>query len=306
MFDFYIRHVWPWQRLIARGLSKRCSKCIISEKESVLTDGVCAACANYTPEEQKFTRTPYNNNEGVSLLLSGGKDSCYLLYKMRYSIETAIFVRNGFESEQAFINARDICWLCGVNLVIVNCYVDHLRMEVRRAFKNMKESHGTSYEAIDFTDGAEVFRLGRTVSKALGFDKVVCGLSREQCKLHGGSSVLVDKLGTLLCPLAESNPTDELILDSLEGIGFPRRRFDPARTNHSLIPVMCAVDVMNHGYCSFEREFANRVRKGEANREKWLHTFEFLEWAVKRGWMDSKVRQGLKPLGLTLEDVTWL
>lgn len=306
MFNAYIRHVWPWHRLLVTGLAKRCKTCLLSEKATTLYDeaGICAECMK-PPESPKYTPRKYGlfPLDGCALLMSGGKDSCYLLSKLGMDVKLAIFVDNGFTAPQAMQNARDVCKRFEVDLLVINSHVQHLRHKMRKAFLQAKETNGTAYDVVDFTDGKEVFEVGRRMAYSLGLKVVACGLSREQLAHYDGLAIHRDNLGALVSPLAEWNPTDDAILDELGQHGFPRKRFDPSVTNHKLIPVMCAVDVLRHGYCSFEKEFANRIRKGECERLKWLHTFEFLEYAVKRGLLTRIANHELSKLGLTLKDV---
>jgi hypothetical protein len=66
---------------------------------------------------------------------------------------------------------------------------------------------------------------------------------------------------------------------------------------------MSVVDILNNGYCSFEPEFAQLVREGKADRKTWLHIFELLEFATRRGLLAKDTREGLRKLNLSLSDV---
>ena len=310
LLDHYIARIWPLQRHLVRGLSRRCKRCIASEKAVTLdAEGICGECRSFVPVVNPPPVAEVGVGSGVvALLLSGGKDSCYLLsrWKDEHPRQTvvAIFVDNGFSSTQAVTNCETICRSLNVDLLVVRKYVPALKDGLRRAFLRMKATNGTSYDVIDHTDGSEIFKIGQVMARSFGAKVLLTGLSREQVVLHDGSAVLENKLGVMVSPLAAWNPTDDEIFIWLKvRHALNRGDFNPTLTNHRLIPVMCAIDVMNHGYCSFEREFSNRIRCGEAEKRKWLHTFEALEWFVKRGWMTGIVRKELSLLNLTIDDV---
>ena len=77
----------------------------------------------------------------------------------------------------------------------------------------------------------------------------------------------------------------------------------PLVSNNALITAMSVIDVLNNGYCSFEPEFAQLVREGKTDRKTWLHTFELLEFATRKGFLAKDVNTGLGKLGITLADV---
>jgi hypothetical protein len=67
---------------------------------------------------------------------------------------------------------------------------------------------------------------------------------------------------------------------------------------------MCVVDILNHGYCSFEPEFAQLVREKKTDRRLWLHIFELMEHGVRTGRLVKEANQTLSRLGLTLNEIT--
>src|SRR6185295_7121682 len=77
----------------------------------------------------------------------------------------------------------------------------------------------------------------------------------------------------------------------------------PIVSNNDLILSMSVIDVLNNGYCSFEPEFAQLVRQGKTDRKTWLHTFELLEFATRKGFLSKDLQIGLRKLNLSLADV---
>src|SRR4051812_44638494 len=97
--ESYARHVWPVQRLFSR-IARRCVRCIVSERYTPLESGLCKECRTFSAKEpieteesvvglDAFTRDVEaycGRGEGsydALLLLSGGKDSAFILHRMR-------------------------------------------------------------------------------------------------------------------------------------------------------------------------------------------------------------------------------
>ena len=159
-----------------------------------------------------------------------------------------------------------------------------------------------AYEAVDFTDGSLIFSVGRMMANTHHIWNVVSGLSAEQVELIAGhdQEIVEDDKGRLICPLVKWKPSDQEMFDYLaKHVGMKASEFDSFVTNNTLISVMCALDVINHGYCSFEKEFGRRVRKGEASYKATRNIWEFLEWSAKRGLLNGKIRDGLSRLGIS-------
>lgn len=114
-----------------------CSKCLLDSNSTVIhQDGVCEVCRLYEKNAEKMKKvfsglidfTELIDNAKVSkkskydcmLLFSGGKDSTYVLMRlveMGYHVLAYTF-DNGYLSEQAFNNIRNITDALGVDSVI--------------------------------------------------------------------------------------------------------------------------------------------------------------------------------------------
>ncbi len=109
--------------------SRRCSRCILSERFAPLTDGVCRFCREYHSEtaaitqrsaeaEDRLTRILVDASGGgvgeydAVVLFSGGKDSAYLLHRLQTEFRdlrlVALTVDNSFMSQVALANCRQI------------------------------------------------------------------------------------------------------------------------------------------------------------------------------------------------------
>src|SRR4051812_13363466 len=99
LFNFYSRFIWPVHRLVAKQyLTRRCSRCMISEKASPLEDGgICQLCTlpeskkGPSDEELQKMRSEMEDllrsKQGTGkydydalVLFSGGKDSILMIH----------------------------------------------------------------------------------------------------------------------------------------------------------------------------------------------------------------------------------
>src|SRR4051812_20970806 len=94
--ESYARRVWPVQRLFA-NVARRCARCIVSERYTPLESGLCSECRTagaqapdqaeesevglevFTRDVEAYCGTGANGYDAL-LLLSGGKDSAFILH----------------------------------------------------------------------------------------------------------------------------------------------------------------------------------------------------------------------------------
>lgn len=201
MFEWYMRSLWPLHRLFVRNrLSKRCARCLISEKQGPLQDGLCLFCLNdqaqkiesgvslnVSDREQAFNDVVAKSNHPESLydalvLFSGGKDSAYLLYRIRKQNPTmrilALTVDNGFMSPIAWKNINRIVGVFGVEHMVYRPASDFYKKLFRFAFINS----GTRgcYEVVDRLGGDALHDIGRNIAARLGIPILMSGISPEQ------------------------------------------------------------------------------------------------------------------------------
>src|SRR5438128_1706545 len=138
MVEIFAKHVWPGLRFFVR-LSKRCRRCILSEKYSPLINGLCRECSQHTlaklqePDEvaadtgQRFDQTIKSyindNKYHALLLLSGGKDSAYIVQRLKLEFPElrilCALVNNGFMSPIAVDSARYVTEKLQTDLLII-------------------------------------------------------------------------------------------------------------------------------------------------------------------------------------------
>lgn len=324
IIDWYSIYAWPVVRHFLR-VSKRCRRCILSEKYAPLEGGLCPECLRIesspvnppveasTAMQEEFStlltlsidEKPYH----VALMLSGGKDSAYILYRLRAEFPglriLSLIVNNGFMSPFAIDNARLAAEKCSSDLLVVNSQTDTFAKAFRRAFCEL-DGRG-SYGVIDFADGDLIFTIGKKIAIERDIPILIGGLSWVQVqKILGFDGFELSKPGDpkIIFPLSVWRTHEQEIRKFVREKKLLAKGTDsPIVSNSVLSLVMSAVDVLNLGYCSFEPEFAQLVREGKTDRKTWLYAFELLEFATKKGILKKDIEIGLERLGLSLSDV---
>ncbi len=322
LLEFYSRCVWPIQRNFVSSLSKRCKNCIVSEKYCTLTDGLCQECSNFTSKEEPKSMFSIDNltqvleshavgdNEyDATLLLSGGKDSAYILNKIKTDYPSlkllCLTINNGFMSPLALKNVQFTTNKLKADLLVVNSHADEFIENFRQAFLEMKEGKG-GYETVDFADGSLIFKIAEETTRAMNIPMMIGGLSWVQIQkiLKSNEFTFPNSDFTTVYPLAVWRTDEQEIRAFVREHDLLLKGSDsPIVSNHQLILPLCVVDVLNKGYCSFEPEFAQLIREGKSSRKPWLYAYEFLEYMSKKGFLNKEAEKILSKLNLTLKDV---
>jgi hypothetical protein len=243
------------------------------------------------------------------LLLSGGKDSAYILNRMKTEYPRlnilCLYVNDGFASSYALKNASNTAEKLKTDLIIANSSVDQFARALRQSFLELN-GRGSS-GVVDFVDGSLIFEVGQATAMEFDIPLVIGGLSWVQVQQIVGQddfSLIKEDRPRIIFPLAvwRTNEQEIRLIVRSQGLLLPGSD-NPLVSNNALIITMSAIDVLNNGYCSFEPEFAQLVREGKTDRKTWLYNFELLEFATKRGLLDKEIKQTLSKLNLSLEDV---
>lgn len=322
IFERCSRYIWPLARLFIKR-PKRCKRCIISELAEPLNQGFCEACFTSAPPElgadailgshvnlfdklnavlgQRAPDKPYD----ALLMLSGGKDSAYILHRLRQEqpdmrILCAV-IDNGFMSSHALKNAASISRKLDVDMVTISSHQKKFACAFLDAFRSLKPGVG-SYHAVDGVDGALLFEVGREVQRSLGIPLLIGGLSWVQAELHGTERLLDQGE---VHPLAIWRTSEADIREHVRRLGLLAAGSEsPVVSNNELILPMSVIDILNNGYSSFEAEFATLVRQGKADRKIWLYTFEQLRFAARLGLLTRAANKTLGRLGLSIKELT--
>ncbi|MFX0071643.1 MAG: hypothetical protein ACFFAO_11185 [Candidatus Hermodarchaeota archaeon] len=111
---------------------KKCKKCIIIEGYPGVTfneEGICNLCTNYEPQEllgenkfiELFNSLKQEGKYDCVVPLSGGKDSCFILYYLKKKCNlnpVAINYDSGMQAEIAIRNQKNVCKALNIPLII--------------------------------------------------------------------------------------------------------------------------------------------------------------------------------------------
>ena len=339
-FQQYAETVWPIHRYFTREkLANRCSNCALSEVASPLKNGECNYCREFTltsikrpdvhqeAEMLHRLRVVANTeaNHHALVLLSGGKDSTWLLWYLRNTIPElkilCLQVDNGFLSRPAIENARRVTTLLDVDYVIYRPQQSSLIREFNAAFKQAVSTG--CYGSVDNFDGSMSHDIGRTMAAQQSIPIVMSGVSWEQIQRifkisHYQIPVSQEQQETLywhphlynhiadfFLPFAVWAKSEQGIChDLIKHNLMSRRQTSPLLTNSGLVPLMGVTDICNLGYNSFELEFCNMVRQGKADYVFWSRVFSLLEYCGKTGFLLKPiVQKTMKKLRLTSRDL---
>ena len=320
VFQWYLKTIWPLQRRFVKS-ARRCERCILSEHYCKIEGGLCEICRNpresskpaphFSHQDLADVLIPYQKTPSkyhASLLLSGGKDSTYLLHRLRREFPDfrmlALTINNGFMSPRSLVNAQRVAERCQVDHVIVNSYIPQFRNTFRKAFLELKGQE--TYGVIDKADGDLIYQSAEDVSQVMGISLLIGGLSWVQVdKILGQKSFVSERHGvTYIHPLVVWKMDEQEIRNIVREEGYLLKGSDdPVVSNNRLIPCMAVLDMLNLGYSSFEPEFAQLVREGKSDRQFWVSVHELLEYAVRKRWLHRDANRVLSELGLNLEQL---
>jgi hypothetical protein len=200
----FVVEEWPRLRqCVAEQISRRCRRCILSEKCSPLVNGLCEVCRS-GPELEATSPLVHSNRatmpgelDGILcdhagrgrgqhdalVLFSGGKDSTYLLHRLCREHPAlrllAVTIDNGFMSQVALANARRVIErLNRTDHMIFTPKPNLFRKTFRHAFTHLNA--GGCYSTVDRMDGDLVFDIARNLAAALEIPLVIAGLSPTQ------------------------------------------------------------------------------------------------------------------------------
>jgi hypothetical protein len=324
--EFYARYVWPVHRVFVSGLAQRCKSCILSNRHTSLENGgICEQCRTYisspkadatvSPEIEKRFDERIRQHIGrgrrydALMLLSGGKDSAFILHKMKTDYAglrmLCLLIDNGFLSPVAEANASHAAARLDTDFLVVRSSINEFAQAFRKAFLNL-EGRG-AYSVVDFADGSLVYEIGKKTAAEMGIPLLIGGLSWVQLEQIVGldSFEMPDQSAPhLIFPLAVWRLDEQEIRKKVRQHRLLTPGNDsPLVTNSVLVMPMCVVDILDRGYCSFEPEFAQLVREKKTDRRLWLSIFELMEYGVKNGRLIKQANLTLSRLGLTLDQI---
>jgi hypothetical protein len=269
------------------------------------------------------------------VLLSGGKDSAFLLHRLRLRHPKlrllTVLVNNGFMSPIALDNSDRLRRSFAVDHAELSPDGDFVRSAFRWALTHLDRQEG--YSIVDSLDGQITFDTAQNRAAEWGIPLVIAGLSKAQIENSFGaigwkfpSDTMewiapgvtrrdvspdpnerhwyrperwpAERRPEFLLPFVLWDPTETHIIRTVSELGLiDPRRLSPLLTNNRLISVIILAEIAKFGYCCFEVEFARMIRDGKAERSGWLSTFQLFEYRPARA--DSWVTASPRPSRLS-------
>jgi hypothetical protein len=199
LFEFYAKFIWPIHRLFVReSLSRRCRKCIISEKQHKLENGLCPFCFNGIKKDEsreinaaaskEFDKL-MREHEGKSkhaydalVLVSGGKDSAYLLYRLKKDFPKlrilTCTIDNGFFSLIAKKNTDYLIKKLDTEHIVIKPMDTLFKKAFRHALTHLG-ARGCS-EVVDRMDGDLFHDIARNLAAERHIPLLISGVSLAQ------------------------------------------------------------------------------------------------------------------------------
>lgn len=205
LVEFIARRMWRYIRpFVWRRLSRRCQKCVLPETVAPLDEkGLCEKCREYLaiqshPRRQGNTAAAEgpdpidamlkgwtgraSGQYDALLLFSGGKDSTYLLHRLRTAYPglrlLTVLVDNGFLSPFAVENAERVLRQFDVAHLTVRPPSAFVKKAFRHALLNLDKQ--TGYSIVDLLDGHIIFDTAKNLAVRFEIPAVICGLSKVQ------------------------------------------------------------------------------------------------------------------------------
>jgi len=308
--------------------------------------GLCRTCANppklnavsagpaetgLRPLQEKVDRVAANQRGAYDCVvgLSGGKDSTMTLYiaKKKLALNPlAVFIDNGFCSDEMYRNVRQATDVLGVDLVmfkpsLIKALFKELLLQKSKVYycricnalidvylREAAARHGVSLllggytKGQDFLKGRELFWVYRTSDLALQAAvsgkpefKTVYELFESLTQYFYENFTSIE----LVSPFQYLGYNEEEIVRTIStelGFRLPVVSWPAGSTNCLFNVVSQYLAVKNFGYSQHEVEISTLVRKGEMRRERAL---EIVETPLSREHMNL----ALQRIGLNCDDI---
>lgn len=260
--DFTARHGWKWIRpLVKRHLALRCSHCLLSTHYTTLnSEGICPYCVEWSQHSASAQAAQQNTADSQAaldrlmathagktpgaydavILMSGGKDSAYLLHRIRKEYPElrllSIMVDNGFMSPHAISNLHEILGHFDVPHISVQPQPSFVKKVFRYTLTHLHLQK--DYSIVDLMDGHMTFDHAKNFAASMGIPIVLCGMSHLQAEMLYGEPVAVESPRAIECtPVTEHAgiPLQEFGAENM-AYWFDGSQWPAERVPHFVLP----------------------------------------------------------------------
>jgi hypothetical protein len=340
----------------------RCKRCLLPAAvpgAALDAEGICAFCRNPDPQREAHDELARKNHErdlekaleqcrgqgqyDVLVCLSGGKDSLYLLHRLKadYKLRVLAFTTD--------VNIPDIAW-SNIRKTIAKLECDHLIYRppdafYRRLFRYLlqnQEERGAVY-TVSYVYAPLFEGDALRVAMEKGIPLVVAGYSPGQPEpermVYEFSREFVEKTDWVppalrnaegftpddllrfwnpqgyppgsrfpryLAPFhAWSYDQDEIMKKVVElGLAASSKHASPIHSNYPINWLLMYSDLRNFGYNPYAPEFCALIRAGKADRRHWRTMAPLVDFLIRnRRGPGREVTRSLRWLQLTPKDL---
>ena len=325
---------------------KRCKKCILPENFNEITfneEGICCYCQTNTTVAKKVNISDefrYEKCDEIDKIISenkgkgqydcvvgfsGGKDSTYLLWKLKneYKLNIlAVVIDHGF-----FPNVTNE----NIDIVQKKLKIDVLKYSINsgfmeRFFKFKFENYKTKAIFDDVCADCSNILEGNVIKIAAKMDipLVFIGLSPEQVnryvyeipKKHlleswekdvfsdkhffentdrfyswrGIEEKSIDSIKVIIPYHVWDYDEEEIVMTLEKENILPSRKSNPIMTRCKILDTMCYLDKERIGYDGFMAPFSDLIRMGKAPRKKYYDLF-YTDYKINKAHVDEVVER---------------
>lgn len=346
-------------------MTKTCKKCLLTTRVEGIRldrDGVCNLCAKWETrgEEsrrqekeqiarwredlEQTLRNPSRRGEYDCIVsFSGGKDSCYLLYKLvkEYNLRVLAYTSDFDIPPNTWDNIRRSVSHLKVDHHVATPSKELYRHFIRYLLRNQTERgavHTVCYFWLDIREG-DILRLAMEKNIPL----ILTGYSPGQpdpgrmlyempperiAKEDWTPRELFDKglfdeserslfwnpnrydpsaeFPRFIAPFHAWDYNQEEVMERVVELGLAKNRWyvNPVLSNFTLNWLLIYSDLKNLGYNPYIPEFSQLIREGKARRSIWRLLFSLMDFMVRNKILLGRhVTRSLKWLDLQLEEL---
>jgi hypothetical protein len=340
----------------------RCKLCLLPENvpdADLDATGICALCRQHVPEDRnELDKVHLNRREELEKILnecrgkgpydalvclSGGKDSLYLLYRLKveYGLNVLAFTTD--------INIPDVAW-ANIRRTIEKLDIDHfvyrpsarfyrklfrfllMNQEKRGAVYTVSYVYAPLFEGDALTVATEKgiplvlagYSPGQPEPERMEFEfsrQLICEVDWTPPGLHASGAFTEEELirfwnphrypaGTqfprYVAPLHAWDYDQDAMIRQVHDLGLVKRRAhgNPIHSNYPINWLLMYSDIKHFGYNPYTPEFSALIRHGKASRSYWSIMTPIINFIIRRRlFLGRNVTHQMRWLGLGDSDL---
>lgn len=335
----------------------RCKNCLINEKfpniklDEHNTCNLCSAKKDHVTTNNRFDikKTQKEFEEYISKikgkneydcvhLISGGKDSAYLLHllKEKYKLNVlTVYVDTGLIPDISHYNVKKTVEIFGTDHITVKPEDDLFKRIYRQVILNPTEKNYTM--SVCAVCHLLIRSIGVNIAAKKDIPLIVGGYTQNQFKFKRpeldeetmSSCWVPENISNAedfddkdlsyfwnpkmykikprfmhpLCFIDKPKPNDMIEILGKKGLN-KKRNLSPLYTNCHMMWLTAFLDVYTDGYSFYEKHLCNMIRNGKESRLKWSILLPAGNWLLKNKLIKRKqIKKSLKYIDLSMKDI---